>query len=169
MRSLFVQPAHEKIGVVDSQWIVHQVVPSLGNQVRKYYLFVLFFRWTVTITTLYFLPSPYHHMCASQGQSENGKAPWEGVSLLSEHLSLNSVHRGPAVCHFFSSRRSLTTFPICDPGEGAVQEGMGHVPDEDGGGGEGVLQDDGHHPSKLHACVALDTTMVAAVLGGVTT
>ncbi|TKW24733.1 hypothetical protein SEVIR_3G069100v4 [Setaria viridis] len=40
-----VEPAHEKIGVVDSQWIVHQVVPSLGNQ----------------------------------GQSENGKAPWEGV------------------------------------------------------------------------------------------
>ncbi|XP_015874419.1 uncharacterized protein LOC107411361 [Ziziphus jujuba] len=40
-----VEPAHEKIGVVDSQWIVHQVIPSLGNQ----------------------------------GQSENGKAPWEGV------------------------------------------------------------------------------------------
>ncbi|KAJ3683312.1 hypothetical protein LUZ60_013539 [Juncus effusus] len=40
-----VEPAHEKIGVVDSQWIVHQSVPSLGNQ----------------------------------GQSENGKAPWEGV------------------------------------------------------------------------------------------
>ncbi|URE30530.1 lysine ketoglutarate reductase trans-splicing related 1 [Musa troglodytarum] len=40
-----IQPAHEKIGVVDSQWIIHQVVPSLGNQ----------------------------------GQSENGKAPWEGV------------------------------------------------------------------------------------------
>ncbi|CAN1838644.1 hypothetical protein LINPERHAP1_LOCUS35512 [Linum perenne] len=28
-----VEPAHEKIGVVDSQWIVHQGVPSLGNQV----------------------------------------------------------------------------------------------------------------------------------------
>ncbi|KAG6432814.1 hypothetical protein SASPL_104401 [Salvia splendens] len=27
-----LQPAHEKIGVVDSQWIVHQVIPSLGNQ-----------------------------------------------------------------------------------------------------------------------------------------
>ncbi|XP_011101800.1 uncharacterized protein LOC105179859 isoform X2 [Sesamum indicum] len=27
-----VEPAHEKIGVVDSQWIVHQTVPSLGNQ-----------------------------------------------------------------------------------------------------------------------------------------
>ncbi|KAI4368765.1 hypothetical protein MLD38_017282 [Melastoma candidum] len=40
-----VEPAHEKIGVVDSQWIVHQVIPSLGNQ----------------------------------GESENGKAPWEGV------------------------------------------------------------------------------------------
>lgn len=40
-----VEPAHEKIGVVDAQWIVHQSVPSLGNQ----------------------------------GQSENGRAPWEGV------------------------------------------------------------------------------------------
>ena len=29
----FLQPAHEKIGVVDSQYIVHKVVPSLGNQV----------------------------------------------------------------------------------------------------------------------------------------
>lgn len=28
------QPAHEKIGVVDAQWIVHQSVPSLGNQVK---------------------------------------------------------------------------------------------------------------------------------------
>ncbi|XWS28980.1 hypothetical protein CRYUN_Cryun25bG0117500 [Craigia yunnanensis] len=27
-----VEPAHEKIGVVDSQWIIHQVIPSLGNQ-----------------------------------------------------------------------------------------------------------------------------------------
>lgn len=33
--SWFVQPAHEKIGVVDSQWIVHQVIPSLGNQVSQ--------------------------------------------------------------------------------------------------------------------------------------
>ncbi|XP_057948782.1 uncharacterized protein LOC131144263 [Malania oleifera] len=40
-----VEPAHEKIGVVDAQWIVHQTVPSLGNQ----------------------------------GESHNGKAPWEGV------------------------------------------------------------------------------------------
>ncbi|KAJ9698088.1 hypothetical protein PVL29_007275 [Vitis rotundifolia] len=27
-----VEPAHEKIGVVDSQWIIHKVVPSLGSQ-----------------------------------------------------------------------------------------------------------------------------------------
>ncbi|KAH7577285.1 hypothetical protein JRO89_XS01G0231700 [Xanthoceras sorbifolium] len=27
-----VEPAHEKIGVIDEQWIVHQGVPSLGNQ-----------------------------------------------------------------------------------------------------------------------------------------
>ncbi|KAL9659927.1 hypothetical protein QQ045_024737 [Rhodiola kirilowii] len=30
-----VHPAHEKIGVVDSQWVVHQVIPSLGNQGNK--------------------------------------------------------------------------------------------------------------------------------------
>ncbi|GAV66417.1 DUF707 domain-containing protein [Cephalotus follicularis] len=40
-----VEPAHDKIGVVDSQWIVHQGIPSLGNQ----------------------------------GESANGKPPWEGV------------------------------------------------------------------------------------------
>ncbi|KAI3985851.1 hypothetical protein MKX01_026637 [Papaver californicum] len=27
-----VEPAHEKIDVVDSQWIIHQVIPSLGSQ-----------------------------------------------------------------------------------------------------------------------------------------
>ncbi|XP_057750591.1 uncharacterized protein LOC130969048 [Arachis stenosperma] len=26
------EPAHQKIGVVDSQWIIHQGIPSLGNQ-----------------------------------------------------------------------------------------------------------------------------------------
>ncbi|PIA30274.1 hypothetical protein AQUCO_05600003v1 [Aquilegia coerulea] len=30
-----VDPAHEKIGVVDAQSIVHQTVPSLGNQVSR--------------------------------------------------------------------------------------------------------------------------------------
>ncbi|KAG5015577.1 hypothetical protein JHK85_021713 [Glycine max] len=30
-----IQPAHEKIGVVDTQWIVHQGIPSLGNQVKE--------------------------------------------------------------------------------------------------------------------------------------
>lgn len=32
--SLTEQPAHEKIGVVDAQWVVHQAIPSLGNQVQ---------------------------------------------------------------------------------------------------------------------------------------
>ncbi|XP_030542107.1 uncharacterized protein LOC115749430 [Rhodamnia argentea] len=27
-----VEPAHQKIGVVDAQWVVHQTIPSLGNQ-----------------------------------------------------------------------------------------------------------------------------------------
>nr|XP_017220603.1 PREDICTED: uncharacterized protein LOC108197479 isoform X2 [Daucus carota subsp. sativus] len=40
-----VEPAHEKIGVVDAQWIVHQGIPSLGGQ----------------------------------GESNNGKPPWQGV------------------------------------------------------------------------------------------
>ncbi|OWM76121.1 hypothetical protein CDL15_Pgr009767 [Punica granatum] len=30
------QPAHEKIGVVDAQWVVHQSLPSLGSQGEKY-------------------------------------------------------------------------------------------------------------------------------------
>jgi hypothetical protein len=29
-----MQPAYEKIGVVDAQWIRHKVVPSLGDQVQ---------------------------------------------------------------------------------------------------------------------------------------
>ncbi|XP_050214140.1 uncharacterized protein LOC126665394 [Mercurialis annua] len=32
LRRCVAEPAHEKIGVVDSQWIVHQVIPSLGRQ-----------------------------------------------------------------------------------------------------------------------------------------
>ncbi|KAK7261341.1 hypothetical protein RIF29_27650 [Crotalaria pallida] len=32
LRRCVEPPAHEKIGVVDSQWIVHQVIPSLGRQ-----------------------------------------------------------------------------------------------------------------------------------------
>ncbi|GKV23004.1 hypothetical protein SLEP1_g32797 [Rubroshorea leprosula] len=40
-----VEPAHEKIGVVDAQSVMHQSVPSLGNQ----------------------------------GESQNGKAPWQVV------------------------------------------------------------------------------------------
>lgn len=35
---LVSQPGHEKIGVVDAQWIVHQTVPSLGNQVNSSFL-----------------------------------------------------------------------------------------------------------------------------------
>lgn len=31
-----MQPAHEKIGVVDAQWIEHQTVPTLGNQVWSF-------------------------------------------------------------------------------------------------------------------------------------
>lgn len=33
-----MQPAHERVGVVDTQWIRHKVIPSLGEQVN---LFVL--------------------------------------------------------------------------------------------------------------------------------
>lgn len=40
-----VEPAYEKVGVVDAQYIIHKVVPSLGNQ----------------------------------GESLQGRAPWEGV------------------------------------------------------------------------------------------
>lgn len=33
LRRCVAQPAHERIGVIDSQWIIHQVIPSLGNQI----------------------------------------------------------------------------------------------------------------------------------------
>ena len=29
------EPAYEKIGIVDSQWIVHQFIPSLGSQGKE--------------------------------------------------------------------------------------------------------------------------------------
>ncbi|VVA93815.1 unnamed protein product, partial [Arabis nemorensis] len=32
LRRCVEEPAHEKIGIVDSQWIVHQFIPSLGSQ-----------------------------------------------------------------------------------------------------------------------------------------
>ncbi|KAK2413680.1 lysine ketoglutarate reductase trans-splicing protein [Trifolium repens] len=32
LRKCVEEPAHEKIGVVDTQWVIHQSVPSLGNQ-----------------------------------------------------------------------------------------------------------------------------------------
>lgn len=71
------QPAHEKIGVVDAQWIVHQGVPSLGNQVNptpsfyKHYWFLHFLRHS----KIYHIASFF----LSQGKAESGKAPWEGV------------------------------------------------------------------------------------------
>lgn len=34
--SLILQVPHERIGVVDAQWIIHKGVPSLGNQVRTF-------------------------------------------------------------------------------------------------------------------------------------
>ncbi|KAE9461276.1 hypothetical protein C3L33_06858, partial [Rhododendron williamsianum] len=60
-----IQPAHEKIGVVDSQWIVHQVIPSLGNQGN---------------TLAAHLFNCFVHVSQDlQGKQEDGKAPWQGV------------------------------------------------------------------------------------------
>ena len=61
-----------QIGVVDSQWIVHQVIPSLGNQVL---LRLLVLHHLYTIGTLISDPVTFN-----QGKAENGKAPGEGVS-----------------------------------------------------------------------------------------
>ncbi|CAA7390456.1 unnamed protein product [Spirodela intermedia] len=54
-----VEPPHERIGVVDSQWIVHQLVPSL----KPNFLDDGYLRWI------------------SRGRPENGRAPWEGESF----------------------------------------------------------------------------------------
>ncbi|GMN41558.1 hypothetical protein TIFTF001_010785 [Ficus carica] len=64
-----VEPAHEKIGVVDSQWIVHQTVPSLG----------------------------------SQGESHNGKAPWQGKKLTSDNRG--SIRQIPRLIRENNSRK----------------------------------------------------------------
>lgn len=48
----YLQNAHEKMGVVDAQWIEHLVLPSLGNQ----------------------------------GESIDGKEPWEGVRILKKKI-----------------------------------------------------------------------------------
>ncbi|GFZ17899.1 trimethylguanosine synthase [Actinidia rufa] len=94
-----IQPAHEKIGVVDSQWVVHQVIPSLGNQATTYIddydiratcdvescdkriissgLFMvshISWEWEALVQVAKAWP-PNDEV----GQSENGKAPWQGV------------------------------------------------------------------------------------------
>ncbi|CAI0463664.1 unnamed protein product [Linum tenue] len=48
-----IEPAHEKIGVVDSQWIVHQRVPSLGNQVEQETHFHYFISSHLLCSSLY--------------------------------------------------------------------------------------------------------------------
>lgn len=47
-----MQPAHEKIGVVDSQWVVHQSFPSLGNQVNPIELSLLDLTLTSSLRNL---------------------------------------------------------------------------------------------------------------------
>ena len=101
LRFLSLQPAHEKIGVVDSQWIVHQVIPSLGSQVsqqvvRICHMFICAFVVRMTHSVLSLLDplkitwpfssdkdflSNSSWTANFQGESENGKAPWEGVSI----------------------------------------------------------------------------------------
>lgn len=76
------QPAHEKIGVVDSQWIVHQTVPSLGNQVETCFLLVLYH--TIVYGNEIF-SNPFWFF---QGESRDGKAPWQGVCKLQSLFSL---------------------------------------------------------------------------------
>ena len=67
------QPPHEKIGVVDTQWIVHQGIPSLGDQVINRGLIIVqmcSYVHCLPIQVLVLLP---------QGQAQGGRAPWEGV------------------------------------------------------------------------------------------
>lgn len=68
------QPAHEKIGVVDAQWIVHQTVPSLGSQV--YQLSDSVGPYGTSMKVCY---NNYLLFLFLQGKAEKGKAPWEGV------------------------------------------------------------------------------------------
>lgn len=72
---LWEQPAYEKIGVVDAQWILHQSVPSLGNQASDMKLFCAI---SFGLTQLVISSLPFSFQ---QGESQDGKAPWQGVSI----------------------------------------------------------------------------------------
>ncbi|KAJ6725687.1 hypothetical protein OIU79_003951 [Salix purpurea] len=132
-----IEPAHEKIGVVDSQWIVHGSVPSLG----------------------------------SQGESQNGKAPWQGVCKVFLHYQYSLFYFILFACYhtaslaiiinhpntqfvasyyakaqrvlfsplrhpnlLYKTRANWSVYHICSPfllvsGEGEVQEGVDDVSD----------------------------------------
>ena len=90
----FLQPAHEKIGVVDSQYIVHKVVPSLGNQVIISIQvalvgsepFITNTWWyntkqynTIQYNTMFFLTPCEHVWNFIQGKATDNKTAWEGV------------------------------------------------------------------------------------------
>jgi hypothetical protein len=88
----FSQPAHEKIGVVDSQWIVHQVVPSLGNQVKRGSRCLSIF--TMSITT-----SPF---CI--GQLTGSGREWEstmgrGTCIICKLFLLSVIQRSNLVIY----------------------------------------------------------------------
>jgi len=64
-----VEPAHEKIGVVDSQWIIHQKIPSLGSQVIKWSNFI--FLYSTTLFTSFFVHSFNYEMISQIHWSGN--------------------------------------------------------------------------------------------------
>jgi hypothetical protein len=72
-----VEPAHEKIGVVDSQWIIHQSLPSLGSQVldNTFSISVQVFCFVHILIQIFWF-SFY------QGEAQDGKAGWQGVRSL---------------------------------------------------------------------------------------
>ena len=87
--------------MVDSQWIVHQVVPSLGNQVKEVLIYLNFCPKTMQnhqiVSSL-----PHHVSRVPQGKAENGKAPWEGASdkLHIVNMLFCSFHREHMILGF---------------------------------------------------------------------
>lgn len=69
---------HERIGVVDAQWIKHKAVPSLGDQVKKLLIqqMLIVFVCVCVCVFLWVIINFF----VWQGQAVDGREPWEGVS-----------------------------------------------------------------------------------------
>jgi len=140
-----LQPAHEKIGVVDSQWIVHQVVPSLGNQVRITHCVVWVSDLTIAsefaISNVNLFPS---------WKCTGAVGEWEGTMGRGMHPA-TLLHNDIFCIGVCWGRWQVATElygGTINVGKRALPKRMGNFPDKNGWGGESVLWDDGCNSPK---------------------